>query len=178
MDFLNAISRAAASLYVVGFVCHAFAYSPAHAQDSAIRLGGVIPPEVDAIYERGLAYLALEQSEDGSWRSRTEHGITGLCLMAFLASGEDPNFGRYRQQIRGALRSILSGQESNTGFIPNSMYHHGFAMLALAEAYGVVDESSLWDGHEEEGSRLSLAESLTRAVELCVTAQRANRWGG
>ncbi len=147
-------------------------------QDSSIRLGNEIPPEVDTIYERGLAYLARTQGEDGSWRSRSEHGITGLCLMAFLAGGEDPNFGSHRHHIKTAIRSILLGQETDTGYFPNSMYHHGFAMLALAEAYGVVDEALLWDGTEKEGTRRSIAEALELAIQLTVTAQQANRWGG
>ena len=151
---------------------------PAKAQDGSIRLGGEIPAEVETIYERGLAYLASTQNEDGTWRSRSEHGITGLCLMAFLASGEDPNFGRYRQNVKRALRAIIVGQERSSGFIPNSMYHHGFAMLALAEAYGAVDEESLWDGSEPEGSRQSIAATLELAIELTVSAQQKNRWGG
>lgn len=149
----------------------------AGAQGPSLRFGGEIPPEVDAIYDRGLTYLAGSQSDDGTWRSRSEHGITGLCLMAFLASGEDPNYGRYRQNIKRAIRSIITGQDAN-GFIPNSMYHHGFAMLALAEAYGAVDEATLWDGSEPEKSRQSIAHTLERAIQLAVDAQKANRWGG
>jgi len=152
--------------------------APGSAQVPSIRLGNEIPPEVDTIYERGLSYLSRTQSEDGSWRSRSEHGITGICLMAFLASGEDPNYGTYRHNIKGAIRSIITGQETESGFFPNSMYHHGFAMLALAEAYGVVDEEALWDGTEKEGTRRSIAESLELAIQLAVTAQQANRWGG
>ena len=38
--------------------------------------------------------------------------------MAFLASGEDPNFGLYSNQVRErALRSIISAQDAKTGFI-------------------------------------------------------------
>lgn len=146
--------------------------------DPTIRHGGEIPPEVATVYERGLAYLARTQSEDGSWRSRSEHGITGICLMAFLASGEDPNFGTYRNHIRKALRSILTGQDSESGYFPNSMYHHGFAMLALAEAYGVVDEANLWEGTEAEEGRQSIAQALEKAIALAMSAQKANRWGG
>ncbi len=165
--------------FLLAFAACVLAISPplASAQGPSIRLGGEIPSEVDTIYVRGLAYLSANQSENGSWRSRSEHGITGLCLMAFLASGEDPNFGRYRQNIKRAIRSIIAGQDS-TGFIPNSMYHHGFAMLALAEAYGVVDEETLWDGSEPEGSRQSIAQTLERAIALAIKAQQANRWGG
>ena len=66
--------------------------------------------------------------------------------MAFLASGEDPNYGRHSATIRRALRSIIQRQEEKTGYLPNSMYHHGFGMLALCEAYGAVDETLLWEG--------------------------------
>ncbi|MEM6915834.1 MAG: squalene--hopene cyclase, partial [Verrucomicrobiota bacterium] len=144
-------------------------------QVPSIRYGNEIPEEVETIYERGLGFLSEAQSESGTWRSRSEHGITGLCLMAFLASGEDPNFGRYRQNIKSAIRSILRGQDAS-GFFPNSMYHHGFAMLALAEAYGVIDEETLWDGSDEE--RPTIATALEKSIELAVTAQKANRWGG
>jgi hypothetical protein len=152
--------------------------APLAAQDPSIRLGGEIPSEVDTIYERGLAYLARTQGEDGTWRSRTEHGITGICLMAFLAGGEDPNFGAHRHHIRAAVRAIIAGQERDTGFIPNSMYHHGFAMLALAEAYGAVDEETLWDVSDAKEERQSIAATLEKAIGLAVNAQKANRWGG
>lgn len=146
-------------------------------QDLSIRLGNEIPSEVETIYERGLTFLSQAQNENGTWRSRSEHGITGLCLMAFLASGEDPNFGRYRQNIKNAIRSIIVGQDAS-GFFPNSMYHHGFAMLALAEAYGVVDEETLWDSTDKETDRKSIAAALQNAIALTVEAQQANRWGG
>jgi hypothetical protein len=35
------------------------------AQD--LRFGGQIPPEVDVVYERGLAWLASKQANDGSF---------------------------------------------------------------------------------------------------------------
>src|SRR6478735_4154189 len=112
------------------------------AQDSALRFGGQIPPEVETIYERGLAWLAGKQTDKGDWQDGNRGcGLTGICLMAFLASGQDPNFGRYAPNIRRAVRAIINDQEERTGYLPNSMYHHGFAMLGLSEAYGAVDES-------------------------------------
>ncbi len=142
-------------------------------------MGSEIPPEVDAIYERGLAFLANTQdSATGSWRGRRENGVTGLCLMAFLASGEDPNFGRYRRNVRLAVRALIQGQDSATGYFPNSLYHHGFALLALAEAYGTVDEANLWDGSESPEQRRSIARSIEKGIELAVRAQQENSWGG
>lgn len=157
-----------------------FAASPfaSFAQGPTLRFGNDIPPEVEAIYDRGLTFLSTSQAEDGTWRSRSEHGITGLCLLAFLASGDDPNFGTYRNNIKRAIRALITGQNRDSGFFPNSMYHHGFAMLALAEAYGVVDEATLWDGTESKNEKRSIAEALEAAIELSVKAQATNRWGG
>ena len=147
------------------------------AQDPALRFGGQIPPEVDVIYERGLEWLAQKQDADGSWKDGQQgSGVNGLCVMAFLASGEDPNFGRWSQPVRKAVRNMIGGQDETTGYLPNSMYHHGFAMLALAEAYGAVDESLLWQGAEKKSR--SISQALSLAVGCASTSQKKNRWGG
>jgi len=146
------------------------------AQDSTLRFGGQIPPEVDTIYERGLAWLASNQAPDGSWKGNYEGcGVTGICLMAFLASGEDPNYGHYAPTIRRAIRNIITQQDEKTGYLPNSMYHHGFGMLALSEAYGSVDETLIWQG---EKPVRSIAQTLDLAIRCAVTAQKKNKWGG
>jgi hypothetical protein len=146
------------------------------AQDSTLHFGTQIPPEVQTIYEKGLAWLAASQTPEGTWNAgQTGPGVTGICLMAFLASGEDPNFGKYSATVRKSLRSILNAQDAKTGYIPDSMYHHGFAMLALSEAYGMVDESWL----QENGKPVrSLAEALSLAVRASATSQKKNRSGG
>jgi hypothetical protein len=148
------------------------------AQDPSLRFGGRIPPEVDSIYERGLAWLTSAQAPEGSWKGSYGAegcGVDGICLMSFLASGEDPNFGRHAATVRRAIRSIIRQQEEKTGYLPNSMYHHGFGMLALAEAYGTVDESLLWEG---EKPVRSIAQALDLAIRCAATSQKKNRWGG
>ncbi len=152
------------------------AAASASAQDPRLRFGGEIPPEVDAIYERGLEWLAQAQSEEGNWQGGQQgSGVDGLCVMAFLASGEDPNFGRWALPIRKALRHMVASQDARTGYLPSSMYHHGFAMLALAEAYGTVDETALWQGAEKQGR--SLAEALDLAIRCAATSQQKNSLG-
>jgi hypothetical protein len=154
--------------------------SSALCQLPEIRYGSEVPPEVKMMYERGLEYLARTQQDSGSWAGgQSGSGITGMCLMAFLANGEDPNFGRYQVQIQRAVRSIIREQNASTGYISQSMYHHGFAMLALAEAYGTVDETLLWDGQAgvRGGGQRSIGAALELAVRCAVTSQKRNQFG-
>jgi hypothetical protein len=97
-----------------------------------------------------------------------------MGLMVFLASGEDPNFGVYSNNVRRALRSIINAQDRNTGYFGNSMYHHGFAMLALAEAYGVVDDRTVWPAGKQPRS---IGAALELAVRGAVTSQKRNPTG-
>lgn len=153
------------------------AASVGRAQSPELRFGGQVPPELDDLYERGLSWLAKAQKPEGNWQDgQSGPGVDGLCVMAFLASGEDPNYGKYAENIRRAVRHMVSKQEANTGYFPNSMYHHGFAMLALSEVYGAVDEGLIWP--EAAGERPSLVKVLDLAVRCAVTSQKKNRWGG
>jgi hypothetical protein len=159
-------------------VASSFAASAA-AQLPELRQGVAVPKEIRDCYDRGLAYLAASQGEQGDWQQAGQQGpgITGLCLLALLASGEDPNFGPYSRHVRKALKSIIKSQDVRTGCIgPGNMYHHGFALLALAEAYGAVDDSNLWDDGARE--RPSVGQSLELAVRCAITSQDQNSFGG
>ena len=167
------ITLAAALVFVLG------AAATAVAQPPTTRTGEVIPRDVREMYDRGLQYLAASQSEKGDWTGTAfENGAgpTGLGLLAFLASGEDPNFGLYSSHVRKALRSIITIQNAETGIIGNAMYHHGFAMLALAEAYGAVDERNLWPDPKGPQQR-SIGQALELAARAAVTAQKKNPTG-
>lgn len=151
----------------------------ASAQVPNIRIGDAVPRDVREMYDRGLQYLVKSQSENGDWNStggESGPGVTGLALMVFLASGEDPNFGLYSTQVRRALRNIISNQDPDTGYLGQSMYHHGFGMLALAEAYGAVDDRNLWPEGKDKRKR-SIGEALELAVRGAVTSQKKNPLG-
>ncbi len=126
-----------------------------------------VPRNVERMYRRGLAWLAKSQQSDGSWGDNygRQPGVVGLAVLAFLAHGEDPNFGVYSKHIKRGLEFILKNQDKNSGYIRSSMYNHGFAALALAEAYGQVDDPRL-------------GQALEKAVKLLLNSQANNSYGG
>lgn len=165
------------------FACGALAFllAPglALAQPVSPTIGEGVPRDVRELYDRGLQFLSTTQGESGDWPNgggERGAGVTGLGLMVFLASGEDPNFGVYSLHVRRALRSIISGQDPETGFLGGSMYHHGFGMLALSEAYGVVDDRQLWPEPNPKTNR-SIGAALELAVRAAVTSQKKNPIG-
>lgn len=131
-----------------------------------LQVGEGIPPEVETMYRAGLSFLASTQTSQGNWPDNfgQQPGVVGFAVMAFLASGEDPNFGPYRLNIRRAAEFIVSQQDPNTGYIGNSMYNHAFATLALAELYGHLREPDV-------------GVPLKRAIELILNSQAQNPHG-
>ena len=139
------------------------------AEDVVAYYGDPIQPEVDAVYMRGMNWLArtLEKGESGETRGYNESGpgVTGLMVLAILAHGEDANSGPYAKAVKKGLDSILAAQDAKTGYLGSSMYHHGFATLALAEAYGTVNDARL-------------GPALQKAVNLILVSQKNNPHGG
>ena len=124
--------------------------------------------QIDRMYKVGLDYLAKSQNENGSWTDNnygSEAGVVGLATLALLARGDDPEFGPYRVTVKRSINYILSRQDKNTGYIGTSMYNHGFATLALAEAYGITND-------------LRLGPALQKATDLIVGSQKGNTKGG
>ena len=131
-------------------------------QDKNLYRGTQVPPEVERIYVKGLKYLVQNQAEDGSFPGNygSEPAIAGLAMLAMLAHGEDPNYGPYSKSIKRSLEKLLNSKKDN-GYIGNSMYNHGFATLALAECYGVLNDDRI-------------APALQKAVDLILTSQSKN----
>lgn len=161
------------------------AFSQAPDAPGNLQFGMEVPPDVDQITSKALRYLVSAQLPAGNWSKggdghktgKENSGVTGLGLMAMLSTGDDPNSGPNAAEIRAALRYIIVNQNAKTGFLPNTMYNHGFAMLALAEAYGTIDESLLWSDFKTEVApekRRNLGEALRLAVDCTVRSQRQN----
>jgi hypothetical protein len=166
---------ALATAAVASLIGHAPAIQ---AQVPGTRFGEVVPRDVREMYDRGMQYLASKQTDKGEWTGggyEDGPGPVGLGLLVFLASGEDPNFGLYSNHVRRSLRWLINSQDSSTGIMGSSMYHHGFAVLALAEAYGAVDERNLWP--DRKGPR-SIGQALELGVRAAITSQKKNPLGG
>jgi hypothetical protein len=133
------------------------------AQDLNLYQGTQVSPEVERIYVKGLKYLVQNQNEDGSFPGNYggEPAIAGLAILAWLAHGEDPNFGPYAKPIKRSLDKLLASANKDNGYIGNSMYNHGFATLALAELYGALQDERI-------------APALQKAVDLILTSQSKN----
>ncbi len=116
---------------------------PARAAEEPPEIG----PEVQAVIQRGLAYLVQRQRKDGafrgSWAGRDEQRplpVSALAGLALLASGSTALSGPYAENIRDAVDYVLRCR-SRTGLLIHGhdsqhMYGHGFATLFLAECYG------------------------------------------
>lgn len=129
-----------------------------------------ISPDVEMMYKKGIDYLAKSQKPDGSFGGQAndyygnQPAVVGLCVVAMLAHGEDPNRGPYSVAIKRGLEFILAQQNKSTGYIGNSMYNHGFATLALAESYGMVKD-------------VRLGPALESATKLILNSQERNGFG-
>jgi hypothetical protein len=140
--------------------------SPVVGQDLFSYHGDPIPTDIERMYIKGLGYLVNTQASNGTWSGNrgTETGVVGLSVLAMLAHGDDPNFGPHSQAIKKGLGYILASANSENGYIGSTMYNHGFATLALAEAYGHVNDPRL-------------GPALEKAVALILTAQSNNGRG-
>ncbi|OYP29919.1 hypothetical protein CGZ80_23745 [Rhodopirellula sp. MGV] len=134
------------------------------AASSAPGMGG---PATEEAIERGLAYLASIQNEDGSW-SLQEHGeqvllrsdtaATGLCLLAFQGAGYTHLQHQYASTVSRGLKFLLDNQRSSGNLYRSEnpvsdrnvmFYSHGIAALALCEAYGMTQDRELRQGAQD-----------------------------
>ena len=122
---------------------------------------------LDDSYLRGLRFLQTTQNEDGTWSDTSygsQPGVLGMAVLAFLSRGDDPEFGTFSKSLKKAIQQILNKQNKETGYIGTSMYNHGFATLALAEYYGLTNETNI-------------GPALKKATNLIVSAQKTNPKG-
>ena len=132
--------------------------------------------------DRGLAYLVNTQRRDGSWLNQGGYGMypavmTGLSGLALMAGGSTPESGPHAKNVAKAMNYLLrvaathnDGLVAGPGAEYRSMYGHGFAMLFLAQCYGVELNAS---------TEAKLRKVLTGGVQLIVKSQskKTSRFG-
>jgi hypothetical protein len=124
---------------------------------------------VDQAVAKGLAWLATQQNQDGSFAgSGPRIAITGLTVMAFLADGHTPDVGRYGDALRAAIDFLVAAAPADGyyGRVDGSrMYGQAISTLALAEACGV----------ESDGNRHVIRPILSKAVRVILDAQAVTK---
>ena len=141
--------------------------------------GPVLPKLMDRetvkAIDRGLNYLVKTQRNDGSWMNSGGYGtyptaMSALSGMALLGSGSTPESGRYAKNVRKVMNYLIHlGESGGDGLIASniggeyqSMHGHGFALLFLAECYGM--ENSV-----ENEARLK--KVIEKGIELTAKCQ-------
>ncbi|MFG0306969.1 MAG: prenyltransferase/squalene oxidase repeat-containing protein [Phycisphaerales bacterium JB040] len=154
--------------------------SPAPAQDSAPAQPEPaieeFTDELNAAVARGLAYLATQQDEDGSFdggRYGKNVAITALACLAFMSDGHMPGRGEYGAIIDRGVDFVLANAAENGLIASDSangpMYGHGFATLFLGEVYGMT-------GGASTARSRKIHEAIVKAVRLIERSQ--NEEGG
>jgi hypothetical protein len=102
----------------------------------------------------GLAWLAQQQRQDGSWvfdiGSREEVvAATGMAILPFLAAGETHLKGKkYQKTVDAGLRFLIKqcptrGTNAGKFTSTSNMYAQAIGTMALCEAYGMTRDKSL-----------------------------------
>ena len=151
--------------------------------------------ESEAAVDMALEWLAAHQRPNGSWsfnlsldpcNGRCRHGkandedtptpttgATGLALLAFLGAGHTHRQGPYKDEIRRGLYYLReAGAQTQHGldWQHGSMYGHGIALMAVAEAVTMTRTEDRYD--------TDFLELAKQATQFTVIAQHDNgSWG-
>jgi hypothetical protein len=156
--------------------------SPQQRQEILEEMGG--SAETERAVAMALDWLARHQSRNGRWdgdrfddrcgrcsgtqRVKCDIALTGLSLLCFTAADHTHvKDGPYRHVVDRAVTWLLD-QQTPTGslMVDESMYSHGIATIALAEAYGMTGDPRL------EGPVKAAVDFIYRARNTSVGGWR------
>ena len=163
------------------------ATTSAPASDDIDPRAGLTPQQwkfIDLSVDRALAWLAIQQQADGSFRTMEtgQPGVTSLCVLAFMARGHVPGEGKYGEVLNRAINYAIGCQQPdgvfswiapvmiteplNASFTSN--YNHPITSLMLSEAYGMT--------HGEQNRRIRPAlEMAIRYAAQQLPQPKRNR---
>lgn len=105
-----------------------------------------ITPESKAAADRGLAWLAANQSPEGNWDSN-DLGLVSMGALAFLSAGHTPGIGKYGKNVERALNYVLKSAKPsgllNVADGQRDMYNHGLSTFVLGQAHGMTGDARL-----------------------------------
>jgi hypothetical protein len=120
-----------------------------------------ITPQSQQALDRGLEWLARNQSAEGNWGSN-DLGLVSMGALAFLSAGHLPGKGRYGETVSRSLDYVLKNAKPsgllNISAQGRDMYNHGLAAFVLGQAYGMTDDPRF-------------GPVLERALKLIVSTQ-------
>jgi hypothetical protein len=134
---------------------------------AAATRGGSL--ETEQAVQAALAWLAAAQARDGHWSvvehgggveravqghdrrgagAKSDHGVTGLALLAFLGAGQTHRDGPYADVVARGLRFLAERQRADGSLAGDAeffaaLYCHGMATLALGEACALTQDATL-----------------------------------
>ncbi len=163
--------------------------APARRTAAAMARGG--SEATEQAVRRALLWLAANQAEDGRWETvrhgggsgrghagphrnqatgvGSDHGVTGLALLAFLGAGTTHTSGPHADCVAKGLRFLIDRQRADGSLAGDAeffttLYCHGMAGIALAEAAAMTGDASL-------------RAPLERAVNYTLAAQHPTTGG-
>ncbi len=173
-------------------------------EDESVAPSAASSAEADSaarMAARGLAFLAKNQLEDRSFRgARGENfveaplAVTALATLAFMAGGSTMGRGPYAEKVRsgigylldnmvevqfevtvdGVTTSVTTREFYVTGDSTSRMHGHGYATLALAQAYGTLDLDETYGElapDKARDDRKRMRDALVDAVRLIELSQ-------
>ncbi len=134
---------------------------------AAMARGG--SQETEQAVQAALAWLARNQSSDGLWNAarhgagsgnrtggqhpsgigaKSDHGVTGLALLAFLGAGNTHREGPYAGSVARGIATLTAAQRADGSLAGNAeffaaLYCHGMATIAVAECLAMSGDKAL-----------------------------------
>jgi hypothetical protein len=125
--------------------------------------------ETERAVQAALSWLSAAQSPDGRWNAaqhgggmersvdghhrhgagaRSDHGVTGLALLAFLGAGNTHREGPHAASIDRGIRFLVGRQRADGSLAGDAeffaaLYCHGMATIALAECCAMTGDPAL-----------------------------------